>query len=229
MTLDSSASTREGQELIVPVDHKPRLRGWLHAGMIPVVLVAFAVLLPMTPPSARLAVAVYGVSALLLFTVSATYHLFTWSPRTRVLLKRFDHANIFLIIAGSYTPFAVLLLDPGKSRILLWGIWTGAVAGVAFRVFWVGAPRWLYVPVYVAMGWTAVFFLPEFLSAGGAVVLTLIIAGGVLYSLGGVIYAIKRPNPWPGWFGFHEIFHACTLGGFLTQLIAVFLVVAAIP
>ncbi|HET8971352.1 MAG TPA: hemolysin III family protein [Candidatus Nanopelagicales bacterium] len=208
---------------------KPHLRGWLHAAMVPATLAAGVALLVLAPTgAAKLALAVYLVTAVLLFTVSAVYHRFSWGPRVEGVLKRLDHANIFLIIAGSYTPFAVLLLEPGPARTLLWLVWAGALAGVAFRVFWVGAPRWLYVPVYLALGWTAVFFLPSFLRGGGIVVLVLIIIGGLLYSTGGVVYALKRPNPWPRWFGFHEVFHAFTLGGFLAQFAAVSIVVAAL-
>ena len=203
---------------------RPRLRGWLHAGMAPAALVGGAVLLVLAAPPARPAVAVYLVTALLLFTVSAVYHRRAWGPHTAAVRKRLDHANIFLIIAGTYTPFAVLLLDPGPTRVLLAVVWAGALLGVAFRVLWVGAPRWLYVPVYLALGWTAVFFLPDFLRNGGVLVLVLIVLGGLLYSVGAVVYALKRPNPSPRWFGFHELFHAFTLGGFLSQFAAVCLV-----
>jgi hemolysin III len=205
---------------------RPRLRGWLHAGMVPATLAAGVALLVLAPSGPRLAIAVYLVSALSLFTVSAVYHRFRWGPRVRGVLQRLDHANIFLIIAGSYTPFAVLLLDPGPARVLLSVVWVGALAGVAFRVLWVGAPRWLYVPVYIALGWVAVFCLPAFLRSGGAAVLALIVAGGLLYSVGGVIYALRRPAPSPRWFGFHEVFHAFTLGGFLTQFAAIVLATA---
>ena len=138
-----------------------------------------------------------------------------------VLLKRLDHSNIFLIIAGTYTPLAVLLLPAGKARV-------AAAAGVgrgpgrhAFRVFWVGAPRWLYTPIYIALGWAAVFYLPDFLREGGVAVLTLVVVGGVLYTVGGVIYALKRPNPSPRWFGFHEVFHALTVAAFVVHYIAI--------
>jgi hemolysin III len=207
---------------------KPRLRGWLHAGMAPVTLVAGVVLLAVAPPRGRVAVLVYLLTALLLFTVSAVYHRFTWGPRTRAVLQRLDHADIFLIIAGSYTPFAVLLLDPGPARTLLWVVWVGALAGVAFQVLWAGAPRWLYVPVYIALGWTAVGYLPEFLRSGGIGVLALIVLGGVLYSLGAAVYGLKRPNPSLRWFGFHEVFHAFTVGGFIAQFAAVSLAVVAL-
>ncbi len=203
---------------------RPRLRGWLHAAMAPMALVAGAVLVSFASPAARPALVVYLLTAVLLFTVSAVYHRRVWGPRTAALLQRFDHANIFLIIAGTYTPFAVLLLEPGPMRALLVVVWAGALLGVAFRVLWVGAPRWLYVPVYLALGWTAVFFLPDFLRTGGVLVLVLIVLGGVLYSVGAAVYAFKRPDPSPRWFGFHELFHAFTLGGFLSQFTAVCLV-----
>ena len=152
-------------------------------------------------------------------------------PRLRgwlhVVLCGIDYSNIFLIIAGSYTPFAVLLLPQAQASTLLWVVWAGALAGVAFRVFWVGAPRWLYTPAYIALGWTAVFYLPDFLVRGGAAVLTLVVVGGVLYTLGGIVYGIKRPNPLPKTFGFHEVFHALTVVAFTVHYIGVFLALYA--
>ena len=203
---------------------KPKLRGWLHAGMAPNAVVCGIVLVALSPSQYRWAALVYSLSAILLFGVSATYHRFTWSPTTTVMLKRLDHSNIFLIIAGSYTPFAVALLPADQAKTLLILGWSGAIAGVLFRVFWVGAPRWLYTPIYIALGWVAVFYLPAFWEAGGPAVVLLLAAGGLCYSAGGVVYALKRPNPSPTWFGFHEVFHALTLAGFITQYIAVSLV-----
>jgi hemolysin III len=209
---------------------KPKLRGWLHAGTFPVSLAAGIVLIVLAPSArARIAVTIFVVSAALLFGVSALYHRGHWSPRTNAVLQRFDHANIFLIIAGTYTPFTVLLLSPGPSRTLLWIVWSGAIAGVAFRVLWVGAPRWLYVPVYLALGWVAVAYLPQFLQRGGPAVLTLVIVGGVLYTLGGLVYGIKRPDPSPRWFGFHEVFHALTVAAFISHSVGVWLAVYASP
>lgn len=201
---------------------KPKLRGWLHAGTFPLVVAAGIVLVALAPDrAARISSAIFMVTAALLFGTSALYHRGTWSPRTNVLLKRFDHSNIFLIIAGSYTPFAALLLPSNRARTLLWIVWAGAIAGVLFRVVWVHAPRWLYTPVYIALGWVAVIYLPDFYRSGGAVLLTLIIVGGGLYTAGAVIYALKRPDPSPRWFGFHEIFHACTVAAFAVHYIAV--------
>lgn len=212
---------------------KPKLRGWLHLGTTPLALAAGIVLVALAPTtSARIAAAVFAVTAVLLFGTSAVYHRGNghFSERTSRILKRLDHANIFLIIAGTYTPFAVLLLPPGEGRTLLWVVWVGAIAGVLFRVLWVGAPRWLYTPVYVALGWVAVFYLPGFWRNGGAVVVTLIAVGGLLYTLGAVVYGTKRPNPSPRWFGFHEIFHAFTIVAFAAHYVAVsFSVYGAIP
>lgn len=203
---------------------KPKLRGWLHAGTFPVATVAGVLLVALAPTqSGRIAGAIYTVTAALLFGVSALYHRGHWSPRVEGVLRRFDHANIFLIIAGTYTPFTILLLDNRNATILLLVVWTGALAGVLFRVLWVSAPRWLYVPVYIALGWAAMFWLPSFAATGGAAVLTLIIVGGLAYSAGAIIYGLKRPNPSPRWFGFHEIFHACTLAGFLAHHVGVWL------
>ena len=205
---------------------KPKLRGWLHTGTFPLVVAAGIVLVALAPDrAARVSSAIFMVSAALLFGTSALYHRGTWSSRTNVLLKRFDHSNIFLIIAGSYTPFAALLLPYDRARTLLWIVWSGAIAGVLFRVFWVHAPRWLYTPVYIALGWVAVIYLPDFYRSGGAALLTLIIVGGGLYTAGAVIYGLKRPDPSPRWFGFHEIFHACTVAAFTVHYIAVSLAV----
>jgi hemolysin III len=201
---------------------KPKLRGWLHTATFPLATAGGIVLVCLAPTGkARLAAAVYAVTAALLFGVSAVYHRGRWSPRVHGVLKRMDHANIFLIIAGTYTPFAALLLEKHGGTALLWIVWVGALLGVVFRVLWVEAPRWLYTPVYLALGWVAVFYLPDILRTGGVALLVLISVGGLLYSLGGVVYAAKRPDPSPRWFGFHEVFHALTLAAFAVHYIAV--------
>ena len=160
--------------------------------------------------------------------MSAIYHRGTWSPRTWAFLRRFDHSNIFLLIAGSYTPFALMFLSGSARTLLLSIVWTGAILGVVFRVFWTDAPRWLYVPIYIALGWAAVFFLPQFADGARAfdpaiaiAVLVLVAAGGILYTLGGVVYGLKRPNPFPRWFGFHEVFHTFTILAFATHYVGV--------
>ncbi|KIF76437.1 DNA-binding protein [Streptomyces sp. 150FB] len=204
---------------------KPILRGWLHAGMFPVVLVSGVALIALTDSTrARIACAIYVLTACLLFGISAIYHRGTWGPRGEAVLRRLDHANIFLIIAGTYTPLTMLLLPESSGEVLLWAVWAAAAAGIAFRVFWVGAPRWLYTPCYIAMGWAAVFFLPDFMRAGGIAVLVLVLVGGLLYSAGGVIYGLKRPDPSPRWFGFHEVFHSLTLAAFAVHFVGIALV-----
>jgi hemolysin III len=208
---------------------KPRLRGWLHLGSAPLTLAAGIVLICLSPTTAtRVASAVFTGSALVLFTVSAIYHTGTWSPRVWAFLRRFDHSNIFLLIAGSYTPFSVLLLHGTERVVLLTTVWSGATLGVLFRVFWTGAPRWLYVPIYIALGWSAIFFLPSFFDGAtrlgvgiGIATFTLIVVGGALYTCGGVVYGFKRPDPWPRWFGFHEVFHGFTVLAFVAHYIGV--------
>ncbi|MDX3534836.1 hemolysin III family protein [Streptomyces sp. MB09-01] len=207
-------------DLVEPI--KPKLRGWLHAGMVPASLAAGIVLICLAgTPHATLACTVYSVTAWMLFGTSAVYHLGTWGPLGEAVLRRLDHANIFLIIAGTCTPLAVLLLPPDQRSVLLWIVWTGALAGIAFRGLWVRAPRWLYTPCYLALGWAPVRYLPDFLDRGGASVLALIVTGGLLYSAGAVVYALQRPDPSPRWFGFHEVFHALTVAAFTAHYIAI--------
>lgn len=206
-------------------DVKPKLRGWLHTVMFPATLFAGVALTALAiSPRGRIACAVYTVTACLLFGVSALYHRGDWGPTASGVLRRMDHANIFLIIAGTYTPLAILLLPRSTATALLWFIWSGALAGIAFRVFWVGAPRWLYTPCYLALGWAAVFFLPDFMRTGGVAVLVCVTVGGLLYSAGGVVYGLKRPNPSPRWFGFHEVFHSLTLAAFIVHYVGISLV-----
>ncbi|MDO5644338.1 MAG: hemolysin III family protein [Dermabacter sp.] len=207
---------------------KPKLRGWIHLVTFPSALIA-GLLLVATGPTlpVRLASVVFIATAGLLFGVSATYHRGSWSPKGTIMLRRFDHANIFLIIAGTYTPLAIALLNPHDATVLLTVCWIGAFVGVMFRLFWTGAPRWLYVPAYVALGWVAVFYMPQLYAGGGAAVVALIVTGGIAYTIGAVVYGLKKPNPSPTWFGFHEIFHAFTVIGFVCHLVAVWLAVAA--
>ncbi|QGU28715.1 hemolysin III family protein [Microbacterium oryzae] len=209
-------------------DIVPTWRGWIHAATFPVALVAGIVLIALAEGSAaKWASAVFTATSLLLFGNSAVYHRFRWQPRTKLLLKRIDHANILLLIAGTYTPLGVLALPPEKGVLLLAVVWTGAIVGILFRVLWIGAPRWLYVALYLALGWAAVMYLVDLFRADPAMMM-LVIVGGLLYSAGAVIYALKRPNPWPGHFGFHEIFHVCTVLAFLCHWMAA-LIIATHP
>lgn len=206
------------------VDVKPSWRGWIHAGTFPVALVAGIVLITLAEgATAKWAAAVFMASSLLLFGNSAVYHRFDWSPTVKAVLKRIDHANILLLIAGTYTPIAVLALPTQKTILLLSLVWGGAIIGILFRVFWLHAPRWLYVALYLVLGWAAVMYIVDLFEAN-AVMMTLVIVGGVLYTVGAVVYAMKKPNPWPGHFGFHEIFHVCTVLAFLCHWTACLLI-----
>lgn len=220
--------TTMSMSLAKPPSGKPKMRGWLHAGALPATLIAGFVLVALGPTlQARFASAVYAITSGLMFGVSATYHRGTLSPRLAELLRRFDHANIYLVIAGTYTPFALLALD-GLARIVVMSIiWTGALAGVLFRVLWLRAPRWLYTVLYVGLGWTAVLVLPQLFSGAGVAAGVLVLIGGLLYSAGAVVYGLRRPDPSPRWFGFHEVFHAFTLAAYVVQYVAVSLVVYA--
>jgi hemolysin III len=210
----------------VPEAVKPRLRGWLHAGAVPAVLAAGIVLVALSGGTAEVvASAVYAVTTVLLFSVSAVYHRGRWTGPTRALLQRFDHASIFLLIAGTYTPFAVLLLAGGQRTALLLIVWGGALLGVGFRIGWTHAPRWLFVPAYIVLGWVAVWYLPDLMREGGVAMLVLITVGGVLYTLGAIVFATRKPDPFPTWFGFHEVFHTLTLLAYVCQYVAVSLVV----
>jgi hemolysin III len=201
---------------------KPKLRGWLHAATLPLAFVSFLVLLVLADNVlVRLGAAVFMISSLALFGVSAVYHTGRWSDRGRMIWKRADHATIFILIAGSYTPFTLLLLSPAHATVLLSVVWGGALLGVAFRLLWVGAPRWLYVPLYLALGWAAVFYFPEFAREASTAVLVLLIVGGGLYTLGAVVYGFKKPDPWPTWYGFHEVFHTLTIAAFIVHYIGV--------
>lgn len=209
---------------------KPRLRGWLHLATAPLTLAAGIVLVVLSPDATtRVGSAVFAATALVLFTVSAVYHRGTWSPTVHSRLKRFDHSNIFLLIAGSCTPFALLLLEGTDRWAMLSIVWAGAIGGVAMKVLWKGAPRWLSAPIYMALGWAPVFFFGDFVAGAaanyeagvGTAVIVLVVIGGGLYTLGGIVYGTKFPNPSPRWFGFHEVFHTFTILAFVTHYVGV--------
>lgn len=210
-------------------ESKPTWRGWIHAGTFPVAIVLGVILIVMADGvAAKVSSAIFVASSLMLFGISALYHRFNWGATARGVLKRLDHANIFLLIAGSYTPITVLALPAEKATLLLWLVWGGAALGIGFRVFWIGAPRWLYVPLYILLGWAAMMFVVDFFQANW-VMMTLILVGGLCYTAGAVFYALKRPNPVPGVFGFHEIFHTLTLLAFLCHWTGIFLVATNPP
>lgn len=214
-----------------PVGHvppKPRLRGVLHLVAFPVSLMSGTLLLVAIAdePAERWACLIYTVATAILFGVSALYHRGHWDARTHARLRRLDHSNIFLMIAGTYTPLCVALLDGTAQRAVLAVVWAGALAGIAFRVAWLSAPAWLYTPFYVALGWVALAVLPAMAREGGRAVVSLVVAGGLAYSAGGVVYALRRPDPAPATFGYHEIFHTGTIVGFVCHYLAVALAVS---
>lgn len=201
---------------------KPRLRGWLHAVTTPLAFVSFLVLLVLSKSVlVRVGVAVFMLSAIILFGVSGVYHTGRWSARARVLWKRFDHASIFILIAGSYTPFTLLLLSHSHAAIMLSLVWGGTILGVLFRLFWIHAPRILYVSLYLLLGWAAVLFIGDFIAGTPTAVFVLMLAGGGLYTLGAIVYGFKWPDPWPRWYGFHEVFHSLTIAGFVVHYVGV--------
>lgn len=201
---------------------KPKLRGWLHAAVAPLAFISILVMMVIADRAiVRAGAAVFMISALLLFICSALYHTRTWSDEARLIWKRIDHANIFFLIAGSYTPFSLLLLSPSHAAIMLTLVWGGALLGVLFKIFWIGAPRWLYVPLYLLLGWAAVLYWGEFVDAASTAVIVLMIVGGGLYSVGALVYGFKWPDPYPKWFGFHEVFHSLTIAAFIVHYIGI--------
>lgn len=205
-------------------DIKPTWRGWIHAGVLPIVIAAGIVLIVLADGvAAKVTGAVFYASSILLFGNSALYHRFNWKPKTKLALKRIDHANIFLLIAGSYTPITWLALEREKAILLLAIIWVTALLGIGFRIFWISAPRWLYVPIYVGMGWGAMAFIVDFMNAN-APMMILILVGGLCYTVGALVYGLKKPNPFPGKFGFHEIFHTFTVLAFMCHWTGILLI-----
>ena len=194
--------------------------------MSPLALVAGLTLVTITSElRGRVTITIFTLTAVSLFTCSAIYHRVPWSPAAKAVWRRIDHANIPLLIAGTYTPFSIYLLEKNQAVILLSLVWGGALLSGIFRVFWLHAPKWLYVPIYLALGWAAFIYFPDFYRSGGPLVFTLIALGGLLYSVGAIIYAIKKPNFSINWFGFHELFHAMTAAAFISHFIAAVLVI----
>ncbi|MCK9897053.1 hemolysin III family protein [Frankia sp. AgB32] len=203
------------------------MRGWLHAGAFPVSLALglLAVALA-TTLRARLGVAIYALSIAALFGTSALYHRTMWSTsRARAWMKRLDHSMIFVFIAGTYTPFALIAMRPATARVVLAVVWIGAALGVTLRMVWLHSPRYLIVPLYIALGWVAVFVIPQLAHRAGIASMVLLLVGGVCYSLGAVVYATRRPNPSPTVFGYHEVFHAFTLVAALCHYLALMLAI----
>lgn len=208
---------------------RPRARGWIHlysayvAAAVGITLIVMAA--TTVGGGAAAACAIYAATVVGLFGTSATYHRHVWlSPRSHRWMKRADHSMIFVFIAGTYTPFAVLTMPPRTATLVLAVVWSGAALGVALKMAWPTAPRWLGVPIYLALGWVAVFFMPEIARGGGAAALVLLIIGGLLYSAGAVFYATKHPTGWPKTFGYHEFFHSFVTAAAICHCVAIWLI-----
>jgi hemolysin III len=203
------------------------MRGLLHLYAVPVSVVVGAVVLALAEGvRARAGVAVWALTMTALFTVSAVYHRGRWRPAVKAWLQRVDHSMIFLFIAGSYTPLCLLVLEGSTSWVVLAVTWGGALAGLVTRLTWHRAPRWLFVPMYLALGWVSVTVVPDLSRGAPAAANVMLVAGGVLYTLGAVVFATRRPDPLPRVFGYHEVFHALTLAAASCHAVAIGLVAA---
>jgi hemolysin III len=209
---------------------KPRARGWIHLVSAIVAVAAGAALIAVSWPlaglKAGLATFVYTGSVVGMFTVSAIYHRVTWkTPKARTSMKRLDHSMIFVLIAGTYTPFALLAMPHDAGLLVLGIVWSGALAGVLLKMCWPTAPRWVGVPLYLLLGWVAAFYVAAILHAAGVAAMVLLVVGGALYSIGGILYALRWPDPWPSTFGYHEFFHACTAVAAICHYVAIWFAV----
>lgn len=206
---------------------KPLMRGWLHAIASPLSLAAGIVLICLAHgTSLKWACAVFMTCSLVLFTNSAVYHLGDWSPTVTNILRRIDHVNIFLLIAGTYTPVS-FALEPRMRDLIIISMWVCTAIVMIIHVIWINAPRWLYVLVYIIFGVSGVTYMGLFWvsPAAGPAVVILIASGGLCYILGAIVYALRKPDPWPKVFGFHEIFHLGTIAGYACHMVAIYMVI----
>jgi hemolysin III len=207
------------------MDHpvKPRLRGVSHQWAFFVAVVAGLVLVVAAPSGrATLAATIYAVSVAAMFGASALYHRIDWkSLAARRWMRRLDHSMIYLLIAGTYTPFALLVLDGGLAKAVLIAVWGGAALGIGLKLLWPDTPKWLTAGVYVTLGWVAIIAFPQLASELGPIGMALVAGGGLLYTAGAVVYALRRPDPAPAVFGYHEIFHVLVIAAAVLQFVAV--------
>ncbi|MHA7650820.1 PAQR family membrane homeostasis protein TrhA [Mycobacterium sp. ML4] len=209
---------------------RPRFRGWIHVYAAVAAVFAGASLVAVSwaavSTEAGLATLAYSAATVAMFAVSATYHRVKWkSAIARMWMRRLDHSMIFVFIAGSYTPFALLALPPHAERVVLSIVWGGAAVGTLLNLCWPSAPRWVGVPLYLLLGWVAVWYTGTILHNAGVTAMVLLFVGGALYSIGAILYASKWPDPWPSTFGYHEFFHACTAIAALCHYTAMWFVV----
>jgi len=208
----------------------PRARGWIHVCLAAVFILGGAALVPVawiaTSPKAGWATLIYTATIVAMFSVSSVYHRVQWrSSTSEKWMKRADHSMIFLFIAGSYTPFALLAMPDATGRLVLTIVYGGAAAGIALKMLWPSAPRAVGVPLYLLLGYVAIWFAPTLLHGAGVAAVALLVAGAVLYNVGAILYGLRWPNPWPSTFGYHEFFHACTAAAAICHYIAIWIVV----
>lgn len=209
---------------------KPAMRGWIHAVVSPLSLAAGIVLICLAQGAGlKWACAVFMTASLVLFTNSACYHLGDWSPHVTDVLRRIDHVNIFLLIAGTYTPVS-FALQPFWRDFIIISMWACTAVAMIIHVIWISAPRWLYTVVYIVFGIYGLAFMMLFWRSpyAGPAVVILLCAGGVCYILGAIVYALRKPDPWPRVFGFHEIFHCGTVAGYACHMVAIYMVIVAL-
>ena len=200
---------------------KPRLRGVFHEiGFFAAVGLGIPLVLTAHPGKARIAAIVFALCVAGCFGASALYHRPTWQPNVRSWLARLDHAGVYLLIAGTYTPFGLLVLSRAWAIPVMSIVWSGAIAAILLKLFWLNTPKWLSAVIALALGWVAVAAIGQLLKLGDTA-LALVLAGGLMYSVGAVIYALRRPDPYPAVFGYHELFHALTVAAAGCQYAAI--------
>jgi hemolysin III len=205
---------------------KPRLRGVFHElALYSTIPLGIALGLTATGRHAQVAAAVFAGAVVAMFAASALYHRFTWSPAARLRLRRLDHAGIFGLIAGTYTPFGLLVLHGAWQTIVLAVVWSGAALAIVAKMIWVRAPKWVSAAAGIVLGWVGIIVLPQILDHAGAAVAVLVLVGGLCYTVGGIVYARRRPDPIPRVFGYHEVFHVLVVAAVALQYGAVALVV----
>ena len=202
---------------------RPRLRGVIHQAAFAVAIVVGALLIAYADRDARTrtAAAIFAASVAAMFGVSALYHRVLWTPRVRPWMRRLDHAGIYLLIAGSYTPVGLISLHGMLQRVVLTIVWTGAAAAILLKFAWVDAPKWLAAVIGVALGWVGVAAMPQVFHSAGVAAVTLLAVGGLAYTAGAIVYALRKPDPVPRIFGYHEVFHALTIVAVACQYVAI--------
>jgi hemolysin III len=201
---------------------RPLLRGRLHQVALALAIPAGVALAVHADGGRRMvAAAAFAASTVLMLALSTTYHRVTWSPRARLRMRRADHAGVYLLIAGTYTPVGLLVLHGAVQRVVLTIVWVGAATAILLKLFWVHAPKWISAAIAIGLGWVGVAAIPQLVRADGIAPVVLIAAGGLAYTAGGLVYARRRPDPIPAVFGYHELFHALTLVGLALHYAAI--------